>query len=194
MPNHVLEKQITALLQFRQAFCAVPRVFQYNRGLPARREAAGTELFLVELPAMAKKRPRITVWVVMHDEVMRGEQIDSVQFHVSSSLKEAEKYISRHWVAPYSWWQVHPHVVDHDDSCEGEEGDEVYYYTHKGKPRMSAPLRRALAAFRKAAAKNPEWFGLPGMESNPAPTAEQADPSSRANVRSAGDRTACRIR
>jgi hypothetical protein len=97
--------------------------------------------------AMARKR-RTTVWVVMHYEIFHGERVDSVQFHVSSSLKVAEEYMKRMHVAPYSWWQVHPHIVDcdFDDGCEG---DETYYYSYTGRPLKSAPVRRALGAFRR---------------------------------------------
>jgi hypothetical protein len=96
---------------------------------------------------MAKKK--ITVWVVMHYEYMFNEHIDSVQFHVSSSLKRAEKYISKTFVAPYSWWQIHPHLVDNDNWKDGEEGVEVHYYSHTGKPLRRPPFNRALAAWRR---------------------------------------------
>ncbi len=101
---------------------------------------------------MAKRR-RVTVWVVMHYEILHGEVVDSVQFHVSSSLRRAEEYILKTYVVPWSWWQVHPHLVDHDCDRDGDEGDEVYYYSHTGKSLKQAPVRRAISAFRRARAK-----------------------------------------
>jgi len=97
---------------------------------------------------MKKNRP--IVWVVMHYEIFDGERADSMQFHVSSSLKAAERYIAKSHVAPYSWWQVHPHRVDHNDRTEGWEGEEVYYYSHTGRRFKKAPVRRALNAYRRS--------------------------------------------
>ena len=102
-----------------------------------------------------------TVWVVMHYEIMGlpdSSRVDSVQFHVSSSLEKAEEYIRKCWVDPYSWWQVHPHVVD---SLEFPEGDEVHYYSHRGTRLKTAPIKRAVAAYRKFVERHPEWFPPP---------------------------------
>ena len=96
--------------------------------------------------AMRKKKP--FVWVVMHYEIMWGERIDSVQFHVASSRRAAEKYISRTGVEPYSWWQVHPYEVDEDHFWDAEEA--TYYYSHTGRPLPATPVRRALNAYRRA--------------------------------------------
>jgi hypothetical protein len=99
------------------------------------------------MPSRRKK----TVWVVMHYEftkLAREVFVDSVQFHVSSSRRRAEKYIRERWVCPYSWWQVHPHVVD-DDEWLHNEGDEVYYYSHRGRPLRSPPFRQALKAYKR---------------------------------------------
>ena len=80
---------------------------------------------------MSKKKQ--TVWVVVHYKFMGVEpcvRIDSVQFHISSSRRKAETYIREGWVVSWSWWQVHPHVLD---AKPGEvEGEEVYYYSHRG--------------------------------------------------------------
>jgi hypothetical protein len=103
------------------------------------------------------KRER-TVWVVMHYEIIGmpdAPQVDALQFHVSSSLAKAEKYIRKMWVDAHSWWQVHPHVVDATDFGEGEE---VYYYSRRGTRLRAAPTRRAITAFRRHAARYPELF------------------------------------
>jgi hypothetical protein len=99
-----------------------------------------------------------TVWVVMHYEFMglaESPWVDSVQFHVSSSLEKAEEYIRSHHTAAHSWWQVHPHVVD---TADFDEGDEVYYYSHRWVRLRAAPTSRAFAAFRKHVARHPEWY------------------------------------
>ena len=89
----------------------------------------------------------------MHYEIMFDEHVDCLQFHVSSSLRAAEKYISDCRVAPYSWWQIHSHVVDHDRVHWCDEGKAVHYYRHTGKPLTSAPIRRAISAYRRAQQK-----------------------------------------
>lgn len=102
---------------------------------------------------MAAKKQN-TVGVVMHYEIMGVEPhvyVDSVQFHVSSTLKKAERYIKRCWVCPFSWWQVHPHIVDAD----GDEGDEVHYYSHKGKALRQAPTKQAIRAYGQDRRRNP---------------------------------------
>lgn len=99
-----------------------------------------------------------TVWVVMHYEYMGlpdSPRVDSVQFHVSSSRDKAEEYIRDARMNSHSWWQVHPHVVD---TSAFEEGEEVYYYSHRGARLQSAPFRRAMAAFRRHAARYPEFY------------------------------------
>jgi hypothetical protein len=104
-------------------------------------------------------RPTKTVWVVMHYEYIGSPdcpQIDALQFHVSSSRREAEVYIRRGCVDAHSWWQVHPHVVDTEDLMN--EGDEVYYYSYRGARLKFAPHSRALTAFRKHVARNPEVY------------------------------------
>jgi len=83
-------------------------------------------------------------------------RIDSVQFHVSSSLRKAEAYIRKHHVDAHSWWQVHPHVID---TIEFDEGLEVHFYSHRGTPLRAAPTGRALAAFKKHVARYPEIYG-----------------------------------
>ncbi len=104
-------------------------------------------------------RRKQTVWVVMHYEYMGSSMedcwLDALQFHVSSSLKKAEKYIQELRVDAHSWWQIHPHVLDANDF---REGDEVHYYSHRGTPLSAAPHRRAVAAFRKHCARNPELY------------------------------------
>ena len=72
--------------------------------------------------------------------------VDSVQFHVSSSLDKAEESIRRAGVAAYSWWQVHPHEVD---TADLGEGDEVHDYSHRGARLKAAPTKRAITAYRK---------------------------------------------
>ena len=99
-----------------------------------------------------------TVWVVMHYEIMGlpdQPRVDSVQFHVASSLGKAEEYVRRSHVASYSWWQVHPHVVD---TADVDEGEEVYYYSHRGTRLKMAPTKRSIAAFRRYAVRHPERF------------------------------------
>lgn len=97
-----------------------------------------------------------TVWVVMHYEIMGlpgSPRVDSVQFHVSSSLEKAEEYLRGSRVSSHSWWQIHPHVVD---SADSDEGEEVHYYSHRGARLKAAPTKRSIAAYRKYAARHPE--------------------------------------
>jgi hypothetical protein len=85
----------------------------------------------------------------MHYEFMgarRSPRLDSVEFHVSSSLRKAEKYVREHHVASHSWWQVHPYLLDDPELVEGRE---VYYYSHRGTRLKTAPWKRARAAFDK---------------------------------------------
>jgi hypothetical protein len=103
------------------------------------------------------KRQRI-VWVVMHYEIMGlpdSPRVDSVQFHMSSSLNKAEEYIHSVHVDWHSWWQVHPHVIDAPDY---DEGEKVYYYSHRGTRLRSAPILRAITAFRKHTARHPDFY------------------------------------
>jgi hypothetical protein len=107
-----------------------------------------------------KKRKQV-VWVVMHYEYMglpTSAWIDSMQFHVSSSLKNAEKYIRTLHVDAHSWWQVHPHVLDASLDDWDSEGTEVYYYSHRGTQLKSAPQTRAFKAFQKHTARYPEFY------------------------------------
>jgi hypothetical protein len=109
-------------------------------------------------------RRKRTVWVVMHYEIMglpESPRVDSVQFHVSSSLEKAEEYIRKIGTDSHSWWQVHPHAVDFDDFEVGE-CDEVYYYSHRETRLKSAPTIRSIAAFRRYTARHPDrWPPLP---------------------------------
>jgi hypothetical protein len=93
-------------------------------------------------------KKKATVWVIMHYEFMLEGKLDCMQFHVSSSLKQAEAYVKKSGVMPYSWWQVHRYVVD-------EHGDdaEVYYYSYRGKPLKNAPWNQARRAFDAAKAR-----------------------------------------
>lgn len=101
---------------------------------------------------MTKKNP-VIVWVIMHYEIMFDDHIDCLQFHVSSTRKKAEEYIHKSGVAPYSWWQIHPHQIDHDFKNDSEEGVEVYYYSHTGRLLKSAPQKQAFAAYQRAKAR-----------------------------------------
>src|SRR5262249_519773 len=99
------------------------------------------------------------VWVVMHYEIMGRPElphIDCAQFHVSSTLLKAEAYIRAVSVDAHSWWQIHPHVVDHP--LGSDEGDEIYFFSHRGTRLKSAPVQRAIAAYRRHAARHPELF------------------------------------
>jgi hypothetical protein len=107
------------------------------------------------------KKDKQTVWVIMHYEFMglpTAPHVDSVQFHVASSLKKAEKYVRSSWVEAHSWWQVHPHVLDAEGEELSTEGDQVYYYSHRGSKLKSAPMKRAAKAFRKHTARYPEFY------------------------------------
>ena len=104
---------------------------------------------------MRKKQKK--VWVVMHYEILGipgALHVDCLQFHVASTRKKAEKFIRAMWVYPFSWWQIHPHVVDCDDWLS--EGKEVYYYSHRGTPLRFAPVKRAEKAFLRDEEKNRE--------------------------------------
>lgn len=50
---------------------------------------------------------------------------------------------------PYSWWQVHPYVIDDDR----EEGIEVHYYSYRGTKLTKAPHQQAKKAFERAKKK-----------------------------------------
>ncbi|MDG3007847.1 hypothetical protein [Paludisphaera mucosa] len=105
-----------------------------------------------------------TVWVVMHYEIMglpAAPRVDSVQFHVSSSLEKAEEYVRGVCVDAHSWWQVHPHVVD---AADLPEGAEVHFYSHRGSRLKAAPMRRAIAAFGRHAARHPESYPAPPQD------------------------------
>jgi hypothetical protein len=95
----------------------------------------------------------------MHYEFMGlpdSPRVDSVQFHVSSSLRKAEGYIRKLHVDSHSWWQVHPHVIDTPELLD--EGVEVYFYSHRGTRLKTAPTSRTLAAFKKHVARYPEFY------------------------------------
>jgi len=85
----------------------------------------------------------------MHYEFMFEGTLDCLQFHVSSSLKKAEKDIRESGVMPYSWWQVHPYVID----GIGEEGLEVHYYNYRGTKLRQAPHQQAKNAYERAKKK-----------------------------------------
>jgi hypothetical protein len=109
----------------------------------------------------AVKKGKQIVWVIMHYEFMglpMSPHIDSLQFHVSSSLQKAEEYVRGRGVDAHSWWQVHPHVLDAKGDDESTEGNEVYYYSHRGTRLRSAPMRRAGKAFQKHTARYPEFY------------------------------------
>ncbi len=95
---------------------------------------------------MLKKKT--IVWLVMHYEFMFEGKLDCLQFHVASTLKKAEIYVKKARVMPYSWWQVHPYVIDEYADCE-----EVYYYSYRGKPLKKAPWIQARRAFDVAKAR-----------------------------------------
>ena len=94
------------------------------------------------------KLPLTTVYVIMHYEFFEGGHIDCLQFHVASSLKKVEAYFKVMHVSDYSCWQVHPHVIDHNLK-DGWEGEEVYYYSYRGKRLKQAPHKQALKAWEK---------------------------------------------
>jgi len=96
---------------------------------------------------MPNKKKTI-VWLIMHYEFMFEGTLDCLQFHVSSTLKKAEAYVKKSGMMPYSWWQVYPYVID-----EHGDGDEVYYYSYKGKRLMKAPWKQARRAFDVAKAR-----------------------------------------
>jgi hypothetical protein len=109
---------------------------------------------------LMKKRNQI-VWVIMHYEFMglpESPYIDSVQFHVSSSLIKAEKYVRERGVEAHSWWQVHPHLLDAKGDAQNTEGDETYYYSYRGTRLKSAPIERARTAFHKHVARYPQFY------------------------------------
>ncbi|MBI1901972.1 MAG: hypothetical protein HYS13_12790 [Planctomycetia bacterium] len=99
-----------------------------------------------------RRRKKVEVWVVMHYEIMFNDHIDCLQFHVSSSLRAAEKYVAEAGVMAHSWWQVHPHVVDAEPTGDFE-GEEVHYYSHTGKRLTRAPVRHAIRYYRRFIAK-----------------------------------------
>jgi hypothetical protein len=98
----------------------------------------------------------------MHYEIIgrpESPQVDCMQFHVSSSLAKAEAYVRAVGVNSYSWWQVHPYIVDR--SVGLEEGDEVYFYRHRGTRLNAAPVNRAIAAFQRYVARHPDLYPRP---------------------------------
>jgi hypothetical protein len=104
-----------------------------------------------------KKRKQV-VWVVMHYEYVGSADKpwpDALQFHVSSTRAGAERYIRSVTVESHSWWQIHPHELD---ALVGDEGDEVYFYSHRGFRLKAAPHVRAKAALQKLAARYPGQY------------------------------------
>lgn len=97
---------------------------------------------------MAKKKLSF-VYVVMHYEFFTS--IDSMVFHISSSLKEAEKYIEKMIVCSSSWWEVLPMKIDQDINEELSEliVPKVFYYNYKGKSVKRRPVKQAIVAFGK---------------------------------------------
>ncbi|HQR42179.1 MAG TPA: hypothetical protein PLX97_05830 [Gemmatales bacterium] len=95
------------------------------------------------------KGQHVTVWVIMHYEYFYDGQIDCLQFHVSSTLKKAEAYMRRLYMAPYSWWQVHSYVIDNDHEKDWDD-EQVHFYNNRGKSLKKAPHKQAMRAFEKA--------------------------------------------
>jgi hypothetical protein len=87
----------------------------------------------------------------MHYEIFGVEPTvaDCLQAHVSSSLRRAEAYIRDVYVSPFSWWQIHPYVVDNPKDGWLDEGAEVHYYSHRGKRLRSAPWQQAIKAWQR---------------------------------------------
>jgi hypothetical protein len=73
--------------------------------------------------------------------------IDEMVFHTSSTRYQAEQYLKRCIVAPYSWWKLRQYVVDGD--FEADEACAPLYYTHTRKAVPSPPFKRALAAYQR---------------------------------------------
>ena len=71
------------------------------------------------------------------------------------SLDKAEQYIRSHHVDSHSWWQVHPYEVDSDGV---DDGEAVCYYSYRGTRLKAAPMSRSIAAFRRHAARHPEFY------------------------------------
>jgi hypothetical protein len=104
---------------------------------------------------MTRIRAKKPVWVVMHYEIIGEEPnlyVDALQFHVASSLRKAEAYVrGPRGVASYSWWQVHPLVVD-----EYGDSDEVHYFSHTGRRLRKAPMTAAFSAKRRYLNAHPD--------------------------------------
>jgi hypothetical protein len=87
----------------------------------------------------------------MHYEIFGLEPtvVDCLQSHVSSSLRRAEAYIRDVSASSFSWWQVHPYVVDNLKAGWLDEGEEVHYYSYRGKKLRSAPWQPAIKAWQQ---------------------------------------------
>ncbi len=89
---------------------------------------------------MAKSK---NVWVIIHCEWMGGSKsprIDEMIFDIASSLREAEKYIRRGAVMPYSWWKLQAFPVD--VSVDGMPS-KTLIYTHTGRRVKDPPWNLA---------------------------------------------------
>lgn len=100
----------------------------------------------------------------MHYEYMgvpASPHIDCLQFRVASSLKKAEVFIRGVHVDAYSWWQIHPHIIDADRKDWLDEGETHFFYSHRGTPLKAAPFKRARTAWLKHVKANAEFYPPP---------------------------------
>jgi hypothetical protein len=106
---------------------------------------------------MSKPR-RNDLWVVVHCEIMgtsKHPHVDEMVFHVASSRPKAERYLRASVVAAYSWWKLLRYKLDDPDSYDAAE---TLFYTHKGKPVASPPIKLAFARFKKwRTSGRPQW-------------------------------------
>lgn len=94
-----------------------------------------------------------TAWVLTHCDIMGDAakpHVDSLAWHVSSSLRKAEKYICSTIVSPTSWWEIREFQTDCPDRDNDDKSqlETVRYYSHKGARIACAPWNRAVKAFK----------------------------------------------
>jgi hypothetical protein len=109
---------------------------------------------------------------------------DSTSEWVFSTWKKAEEFIARCRCDPYAWYSMQLFPIDGDPLDVGSEyGDTLRFYSHTGKQLKDKPIKRAMKAYlREAARKNSrvcplmgyrEVFGLPDV---PSPRQQESHP------------------
>jgi hypothetical protein len=74
--------------------------------------------------------------------------MDEMVFHVSGSLRAAERYVRPHHTSSYSWWKVERRVIDEND-FDADDCPVTHFFDFRGRPRKNPPHAAARRAFDK---------------------------------------------